>query len=134
MGPELAFLSEVMARLATKTPASARGYGDRRVQEHAILPRLSLTFGAGRGLTPAILGKMFFSTRRPAPETGGQRPTARCALGRKSVWFVVDAMTISSPSPRSCGERVGVRGSCLLQRPLTRIAEAIRPLPASGAR
>src|ERR1700730_16714387 len=90
MGPELAFLSEVMARLATKAPASARGYGDRRVHEHAILPRPSLTFGAGRGLTPAILGKKFFSTRRPAPETGGQRPTERCALGRKRFFNIHD--------------------------------------------
>src|ERR1700676_3201905 len=81
-----------MARLATKTPASARGYGDRRGHEHAILPRLSLTFGPGRGLPPAILGKRFFSTGRPAPETGGQRPTARCALGRKSVWNIVLAL------------------------------------------
>src|ERR1700722_9850934 len=83
---------------------------------------------------PQSIGKPFFSTRRPALETGGQRPTARCALGRKSVWFVVNAMTISSPSPRACGERAGVRGSYLLRDPLPRIAEAIRPLPASGAR
>src|ERR1700733_9581940 len=34
---------------------------------------------------PQILGKTFFSTRRPVPEAGGQRPTARCALGRKNV-------------------------------------------------
>jgi len=33
--------------------------------------------------SPHLLGKTFFSTRRPVPETGGQRPTARCALGRK---------------------------------------------------
>ena len=48
--------------------------------------QLSLTFLSHRGLTPALLGKTFFSTRRPALETGGQRPTARCALGRKIVW------------------------------------------------
>src|SRR4029077_13024506 len=87
--------------------------------------------------------KTFFSTRRPAPETGGQRPTARCALGRKSVWNIISSrprsasetrrgvitrdggeigdavpvggMAVSSPSPRSCGERVGVRGSDLLE-------------------
>ena len=48
-----------------------------------------LDFRACGGLTPALLGKTFFSTRRPALETGGQRPTARCALGRKSVWKFV---------------------------------------------
>jgi hypothetical protein len=41
-----------------------------------------------------------------------------------------------SPSPRSYGERVGVRGFLrrfgLADGPLTRIARAIRPLPASG--
>src|SRR4051812_32022342 len=51
--------------------------------------RISLTFAGHGGLTPALLGKTFFSTRRPALETGGQRPTARCALGRKSVWTIV---------------------------------------------
>src|SRR6266481_7663734 len=51
-------------------------------------PPPSLTFRTYRGLTPALLGKTFFSTRRPALETGGQRPTARCALGRKSVWII----------------------------------------------
>src|SRR4051794_27225752 len=51
--------------------------------------RHSLTFGACGGLTPALLGKTFFSTRRPALETGGQRPTARCALGRKIVWMTL---------------------------------------------
>jgi len=29
------------------------------------------------------------AVRRPALEAGGQRPTARCALGRKIVWFGV---------------------------------------------
>src|ERR1700675_239953 len=28
----------------------------------------------------------------PGPEAGGQRPTARCALGRKSVWNIVLAL------------------------------------------
>ena len=32
-----------------------------------------------------LIEKTFFSTRRPALETGGQRPTALCALGRKRV-------------------------------------------------
>ena len=41
---------------------------------------------------PHFLGKTFFSTRRPALETGGQRPTARCALGRESVWTIVLAL------------------------------------------
>ena len=58
----------------------------------ARLPRLSLTFRGCGALTPAIFGKTFFSTRRPAREAGGQRPTARCALGRKSVWFGVLAL------------------------------------------
>src|SRR5207237_9248339 len=52
-------------------------------------PSFSLTSAPPRSLTPALLGKTFFSTRRPAHETGGQRPTARCALGRESVWNIV---------------------------------------------
>src|SRR6478752_8726516 len=62
---------------------------------------ISLTFAGYRGLTPALLGKTFFSTRRPALETGGQRPTARCALGRESVWTIVlafRARTYNRPS------------------------------------
>src|ERR1700730_4843165 len=81
-----------MARLTPKRRASARGWATGRVHENAILPRLFLTFMACGGLTAAILGKTFFSTRRPAPETGGQRPTARCALGRKGVWNIVWAL------------------------------------------
>src|SRR3954449_854134 len=50
--------------------------------------QLSLTFGRSRRLTRPFIGKTFFSTRRPALEAGGQRPTARCALGRKSVLSV----------------------------------------------
>src|SRR5713101_1054709 len=78
-----------MTRLAPKRRASARGWPTGRVHENAIWPRLFLTFMACGGLTAPILEKTFFSTRRPAPETGGQRPTARCALGRKSVWNIV---------------------------------------------
>ena len=48
--------------------------------------RLFLTFGPRGRLTPATLEKTLFSTRRPVLEAGGQRPTARCALGRKDVW------------------------------------------------
>src|ERR1700733_8856430 len=44
-----------------------------------------LTSGPICVFIPQILGKTFFSTRRPVPEAGGQRPTARCALGRKNV-------------------------------------------------
>ena len=44
----------------------------------------------------------------------------------------------ASPSPRSCGERVGVRGSLgatgLADSPPHPDCFAIRPLPASGAR
>ncbi len=45
---------------------------------------------------------------------------------------------ITSPSPRSCGERVGERGSLggagLADSPPHPDCFAIRPLPASGAR
>lgn len=51
--------------------------------------RVSLTFSAYGGLTRPFIGKSFFSTRRPVPETGGQRPTALCALGREIVWTIV---------------------------------------------
>src|SRR6202171_2740756 len=78
-----------MARLAPKGRASARGWPTGRLHENAILPQLFLTFMACGGLTAPILEKTFFSTRRPVPEAGGQRPTARCALGRKSVWNIV---------------------------------------------
>src|ERR1700721_1924000 len=78
-----------MARLAPKTCASARGRAGRPASRKCHFAAISLTFGACGGLTPAIIGKTFFSTRRPALEAGGQRPTARCALGRKSVWKVV---------------------------------------------
>src|SRR6266851_9849580 len=79
-----------MARLASKR---AFRQGDHRSSRFTKppLPRVSLTFGGERGLTPAIIGKTFFSTRRPVLEAGGQRPTARCALGRKSVWVVLFA-------------------------------------------
>src|SRR5436190_14683237 len=72
------------------------------------LARLSLTFGGYGALTPAIFGKTFFSTRRPAREAGGQRPTARCALGRKSVWFGVLALRqhIFSSSSPATGSRL----------------------------
>src|SRR6266851_7467549 len=194
-----------MVRLTPKRRASARGWATGRVHENAILPRLFLTFMVCGGLTAPILEKTFFSTHRPAPETGGQRPTARCALGRKGVWNIilsslrrerdktwchhprkrviqypkgvrfkakppntgypdgachraalsadpgagydggeigdavpVGGMAVSSPSPRSCGERVGVRGSYLLEsgtpspglhRTMLRIAEGDRTSP-----
>src|SRR5258705_14015562 len=81
----------LIARLAPKKRVSARGSSVVQLHEKAILPRASLTFEGERGLTPAIIGKTFFSTRRPVLEAGGQRPTARCALGRKSVWIIVVA-------------------------------------------
>src|SRR5258706_11358292 len=77
-----------MARLASKC---AFRQGHRRLSRFTKTPfcqRVSLTFEGERGLTPAIIGKTFFSTRRPVLEAGGQRPTARCALGRKSVWII----------------------------------------------
>ena len=72
--------------------------------------RLSLTFGRRGGLTPALLEKTFFSSRRPALETGGQRPTARCALGRKIVWNIrhAEAMAASiSLAPHFAGRGLG---------------------------
>src|SRR5690242_11326097 len=65
-------------------------------------PRLSasfLDFGAPRVFNAATsIGKSSFSTRRPVLETGGQRPTARCALGRKYVWN--DVITARSDMAR----------------------------------
>src|SRR5664279_1377448 len=72
--------------IGLKTRVSARGKPAGRVHENTILARLFLTLGGYGGLTAAILGKTYFSTRRPAREAGGQRPTARCALGRETVW------------------------------------------------
>ncbi len=71
--------------IGPKTPVSARG---RRGHETRALAQVSLTFEPCGGLTPPLLEKMFFSTRRPVLEAGGQRPTARCALGRESVWII----------------------------------------------
>src|SRR4030095_12000038 len=76
------------------------------------------------GLTPAIIGKTFFSTRRPAPEAGGQRPTARCALGRKGVWIIVFASAaearretqVRSSSPAKVGDPV-TENACSEARP-----------------
>src|SRR5215203_6193551 len=62
-----------------------KGVAQHQGSRNRHLLRRFLTFGAHGALTAAILGKTFFSTRRPALEAGGQRPTARCALGRKSV-------------------------------------------------
>src|ERR1700738_4307686 len=77
---------------------------------------ISLTFAAHGGLRPTLLGKTFFSTRRPALEAGGQRPTARCALGRESVWFgvVTEAGDDFSPSPRT--SRGEVKKDCGIVR------------------
>jgi hypothetical protein len=55
--------------------------------EKGILAATFLDFSRLAAFNPAqFIGKTFFSTRRPACETGGQRPTALCALGRKVVW------------------------------------------------
>src|SRR5258706_613624 len=81
-----------MARLASKRvfrQGGSRSPGSRKRHFALTFLGLSLTFRACGGLTPAIIGKTFFSTRRPALEAGGQRPTARCALGRKRVWTIV---------------------------------------------
>src|SRR6185369_14284112 len=86
------------------------------------------------GLTPALLGKTFFSTRRPAHETGGQRPTARCALGRESVWMIVLAFCAGAhnwPSypakagyPVRRGFSVQTRRSGILDHPPSRAMTA----------
>src|SRR5947208_3334656 len=92
-------------------------------------PPPSLTFRAHRGLTPRLLGKTFFSTRRPALETGGQRPTARCALGREIVWTIVLAFCAKphrSSSPAKAGDPVSQsysgkpRSRGVLDTPLSR--------------
>src|SRR5437879_13866895 len=103
-----------MARLASKRAFRQGGSRVGQVHENAILPGLFLTFAGCGGLTPAIIEKTFFSTRRPAPEAGGQRPTARCALGRESVWnirhrSVAEARSetqVEMSSPPTAGERV----------------------------
>src|SRR6266478_102347 len=77
-----------MTPIGPKTRASARGQAGGKVRENATFPRLFLTFAGCGGLTPPFIEKTFFSNGRPALETGGQRPTARCALGRKSVWNI----------------------------------------------
>src|SRR5580693_448785 len=68
---------------------------------------LSLTFRLERGLNrPNSSERLIFSTRRPALEAGGQRPTARCALGRKGVWTIVLAFAAKahrSSSPAKAG-------------------------------
>src|SRR5665213_2057964 len=80
-----------MAPIGLKTAVSASDKAPRaefaKIPFAVTFPGLFLTFGVRGVLTAAILGKTFFSTRRPALEAGGQRPTARCALGRKIVWF-----------------------------------------------
>src|SRR4029079_4182640 len=81
----------------------------------------SLTLRHGGALTPALLEKTFFSTRRPALETGGQRPTARCALGRESVWTIVLAWSAETYLGRHhppCAQLRTGAGDPVSQRPL----------------
>src|SRR5712675_941723 len=73
----------LMARLAPKTRVSARGSSVVQLHENAILPRVSLTLGGERGLTPAIIGKTFFSTRRPVLEAGANARQRDAPSGAK---------------------------------------------------
>src|SRR5437764_15453807 len=102
------------------------------------LDRISLTFAGHGGLTPALLGKTFFSTRRPALETGGQRPTARCALGRRSVWNIpLGIMPRHNrwSSPAKAGDPVSQRSSLeprscgVLDTPLLRGMTVVKKCP-----
>src|SRR5438270_2927413 len=77
-----------MPGLASKIRVSARVARMVADHENGAFAQVSLTFLACGGLRRHFIGKSFFSTRRPALEAGGQRPTARCALGRESVWNV----------------------------------------------
>ena len=50
--------------------------------------------------------RMIVSTRRPALEAGGQRPTALCALGRKRVWSIlIPRSRVSGVSKDEAGKR-----------------------------
>src|ERR1700712_5840339 len=80
-----------MARIGPKSPASARGKPLARLHERAILARLSLTFGPCGGLTPAILGKTFFSTP-PGPR--GRRSTPDSAMRPRAQKCLVMALAL----------------------------------------
>src|ERR1019366_8654689 len=77
-----------MARLASKS-VFRQGAGRSSGFTKTPFAAAFLDFGGSPGFNVANPSERFiFSTRRPVPEAGGQRPTARCALGRKSVWNI----------------------------------------------
>src|SRR5581483_10610110 len=79
-----------------------------------------LTIRIQERLKPANSSKrLAFSNRRLVPEAGGQRPTALCALGRKSVWKIVLAVSakvhrlLPLPLREDWGERLSCLSSCI---------------------
>ena len=84
------FISGTMHRGDWQQKGLVRARGKPRFAVHEIAIRPGLTFldfSRPRAFKPLkFIEKVVFSTRRPVLEAGGQRPTARCALGRKGVW------------------------------------------------
>src|SRR5258708_10576827 len=106
-----------MARLASKWALRQGGKPVVPVHENAILPRLFLTFRGCRGLTPPNHRKDVLFDPPPGPSRPEVNARQRDAPSGAKVFG------ISSPSPRACGQRVGVTGSYSLRYPLTRIAK-----------
>ena len=105
--------------LAPKSQTSARD-GHSRSREQSAFRQVSLTFRARGALRRPLLGKSFFSIRRPVQQAGGQRPTARCALGRERVW-----KTPHPEAPRTRAGRAIARPSRTVQN--KRRLEGLRP-------
>src|ERR1700722_11512815 len=76
-----------------------KGLADRATSRKRHFAAAFLDFQGSPGFNAANSSeRSIFSTRRPVPEAGGQRPAARCPLGRKRVWN-----TISSLAPLFAG-------------------------------
>ena len=105
------------------------------------------------GLSPGLCDACWRACSRASPSVAAVIFRCGCALqrtenrrlsgqsdNRTATGLFSLPLRACAPSPRSYGERVGVRGSChersLRRVPLTRIAsgDAIRPLPARGER
>ncbi|VIO66212.1 hypothetical protein CI1B_13250 [Bradyrhizobium ivorense] len=111
--------------------------GERRKALSSPSPRSSRGEGGVRGFYPASICRLSSSVPRPSPGSLTRSDLSPQRAGRGEKVFPL-------PLPALRGERVGVRGfppasssRFVEQRasPLTRIADALRPLPAkSGER
>ena len=95
-------------------------------------------FAAARAVLPVAAMRLRLDRGRQHPRRGravGEVPDDRGDRGRGvGQVMMVEPRTPPAPSPRSYGERVGVRGNRRVESPPHPTRFARRPLPASGAR